>query len=279
MIDLLDADVIGLQEIADRAALELLFPPQAWHLVIDDDSTDAQDVALAVRKPISVVGLPPDLDADDQHFLFSSASNDLFPNRRDVLAVHVQMPDDPATFVVMVIHAKSRVGGRATTDARREDAARALIRVLERDFDDKDFILLGDFNDNPDDRSLNILETGDPNAPAGPEEIDGPFLMNVTEVPAARDQVSFGRTASRCGRGDHHGGPGQPCPQQPSAGKQYAYRGYSVRPNPDPGPDARTIRQPVGHDFEPCRSAAGHRHGRRLGSFAGVGHLCLWWRR
>ena len=98
VIDLLDADVIGLQEIADRAALALVFPPQEWHLVIDDDSADAQDVALAVRKPFSVLGLPPDLDADDPHFLFSSASNDLFPNRRDVLAVEVQVPNDPATF-------------------------------------------------------------------------------------------------------------------------------------------------------------------------------------
>ena len=196
VIDLLDADVIGLQEIADRAALALVFPPQEWHLVIDDDSADAQDVALAVRKPFSVLGLPPDLDADDPHFLFSSASNDLFPNRRDVLAVEVQVPNDPATFVVMVIHAKSRVGGRASTDARREDAARALVRVLERDFDDKDVILLGDFNDNPDDRSLNILETGDPNAPAGPEEIEGPFLLNLTEPLVAADQVSFGRGPS-----------------------------------------------------------------------------------
>jgi hypothetical protein len=65
--------------------------------------------------------------------------------------------------------------------------------VLERDFDDTDVILLGDFNDNPDDRSLNILETGDPNAPGGPEEIDGPFLSNLTESLAAAGHVSWGK--------------------------------------------------------------------------------------
>lgn len=119
VIALLDADVIGLQEIADHAALELVFPPQDWHLVIDDDSPDAQDVALVVRKPFSVLGLPPDLDADDQHFLFSSASNDLFPNRRGLLAVEVKVPNDSATFFVLVHHAKSRVGGRAVTDRCR----------------------------------------------------------------------------------------------------------------------------------------------------------------
>jgi hypothetical protein len=41
VIAVLDAHVIGLQEIADRAALERVFPPTEWHLVIDDDSTDA----------------------------------------------------------------------------------------------------------------------------------------------------------------------------------------------------------------------------------------------
>ena len=66
-------------------------------------------------------------------------------------------------------------------------------RVFECDFDDRDFILVGDFNDNPDDRSLNILETGDPNAPGGPEGIDGPFLSNLTEPLMAAGHVSHGK--------------------------------------------------------------------------------------
>jgi hypothetical protein len=196
VIGLLDAHVIGLQEIADRAALELLFPPVEWHVVIDDDSTDAQDLAVAVRKPLRVVGLPADLDADDAHFLFAHETETLFPNRRDLLAVTVQLPDEFATFTVMVHHGKSRAGGRAATDPRREGAARAIIQVLERDFDDRDYILLGDFNDNPDDRSLNILESGDPNAPGGPEEIDGPFLANLTEPLVAAGHVSHGKSAA-----------------------------------------------------------------------------------
>jgi hypothetical protein len=86
---LLDAHVIGLQESADRAALALVFPPPEWHLVIDDDSPDVQDLAVAVRKPLRVVGLPADLDADDEHFLFAHETETLFPNRRDLLAVPV----------------------------------------------------------------------------------------------------------------------------------------------------------------------------------------------
>jgi hypothetical protein len=119
VIALLDADVIGLQEIADRAALALVFPPAEWHLVIDDDSPDLQDLAVAVRKPLRVVGLPADLGADDEHFLFAHETETLFPNRRDLLAVPVQLADESATFVVMVHHGKSRAEGRAATDPRQ----------------------------------------------------------------------------------------------------------------------------------------------------------------
>ena len=195
VLRLLDARVIGLQEIDDRSALELIFPPQDWQLVIDDDSNDTQDVALAVKRPLRVIGVNADLDADDQNFLFpASADNSAFPNRRDVLAVEVQLPDQSDSFFVMVVHAKSRAGGRETNDPRRVSAARQLVAKLKEQFQDKQFILLGDFNDNPDDRSLNILETGDPDAAAGPEEIDGPFLINLMEPLVAAGHVSHGRT-------------------------------------------------------------------------------------
>jgi endonuclease/exonuclease/phosphatase family metal-dependent hydrolase len=197
VISLLDADVIGLQEIKDRAALNLVFPPDAWTVVIDDDSADEQDVAVAVRKPFKVVGINADLDADDSNFLFPGPTNDsFFPNRRDVLFVEVGFPAGTDTFFVMVGHLKARVGGRAVTDPRREGAARLLVEVFKQRFDDKDFILLGDLNDNPDDRSMNILETGDPNAAGGAEEIDGPFMINLMEPLVAAGHVSHGRTAS-----------------------------------------------------------------------------------
>ena len=196
VIQLLDADVIGLQEIDNRAALALLFPPQDWHIVIDDDSSDSQDVAVVVRKPLKVVGLPADLDADDQNFLFpTSANNTFFPNRRDLLFVEVGLPNQTETFFIMVVHAKARSEGRATTDPRREGAARLIVDALKQRFDEKDFILLGDFNDNPDDRSLNILETGDANAAGGAEELDGPFIINLMEPLVAANHVSHGRTS------------------------------------------------------------------------------------
>ena len=194
VIQNLDADVIGLQEIADRAALERIFPKDNWRIIIDDDSGDDQDVALVVRMPLEVVGFDASLNAEPKHFLFpDNADNNLFPNRRDVLCVEVRDPrQTQVSFSVMVVHAKARFGGRAATDARREAAAAALMNKLERDFDDRNYILLGDFNDSPDDRSLNILETGDPNAVAGPEEINGPFLINLCEALWAKGYVSHG---------------------------------------------------------------------------------------
>jgi endonuclease/exonuclease/phosphatase family metal-dependent hydrolase len=200
VIDLLDADVIGLQEIDNRAALQLLFPPADWQIIIDDDSGENQDVALVVRRPFTALGFDANLDADDQHFLFpNSQDNQFFPDRRDVLFAEIQPPGGAATFFVLVVHAKSRFDGRATTDFRREEAARRLIQALEQRFDDRDFILLGDFNDNPDDRSLNILETGDPNAPGGAEEGEedsGPFLINLMQPLVAADRVSHGRNTA-----------------------------------------------------------------------------------
>lgn len=203
VVRLLDADVVGLQEVDDRAALELVFSPREWLLVIDDDSGDEQDLAVAVRKPLKVAGLnrdPNDLDADDDDFLFSGPRHPdvkgnnaeyFFPNRRDVLSVCVETPAGNR-FWVLVTHAKSRRGGRAETENRRVGAAESVVKVLKRDYASRDFVFLGDMNDNPDDRSLNVLETGDPNARPEAENKDGPFLANLCEPLLAEERVSWG---------------------------------------------------------------------------------------
>lgn len=193
VLEQLDAQVIGLQEIDDRAALEVLFDPDDWYLIIDDDSGRRQDVAVAIRRPLRPVGVADDLDADDGDFLFpDSAHNDGFPERRDALAVTVRTPHTGSEFTVIVIHAKSRVGDRDETDRRRNLASSQLIDLLAAEWDERDYVLLGDFNDTPDDRSANILETGNPNAMAGMENEQGAFLVNLTEPLMARDMVSHG---------------------------------------------------------------------------------------
>ena len=187
VIEAVDAHVFALQEIDDRAALEEVFDPGVWQLVIDDQSGERQDLAVAVREPLTVLG---DLNADDEDFLFPNETDFFFPDRRDVLDVEVQVPGVDVPVHVLVVHLKARSGGRATTNPRRVGAAVRLLEVLEQDFDEIPFILLGDFNDNPDDQSLNILETGDPDAKIEIENTPGTFLVNLTEPLAALNQVT-----------------------------------------------------------------------------------------
>lgn len=189
----MEADVIGLQEIKDRKSLELVFNPADWQLIIDDDSGDAQDLALAVRKSIKVN--MNGLNAGDGDFLFpgtDGATQSLFPRRRDVLAVKLTLPQTQQDVLVLVHHAKARVGGRATTAPRRNGAAQAIVQALDTRMDDTPVILMGDFNDSPDDASLNILEQGNPAATAEMEENEGSFFVNLTEPLWAQDHVSQG---------------------------------------------------------------------------------------
>jgi hypothetical protein len=151
-----------------------------------------------VRKPLTVKGFTSNLNAADNNFLFpedSAALEQFFVDNRDILFAEIRLPESERSFWVLVVHAKSRSGGRATTDPRRVGAARMLLPRLEQDFDERDYILLGDMNDNPDDESLNILETGNPNATGVEENTDGPFLINLAETLLAAGHVSHGLTS------------------------------------------------------------------------------------
>ena len=194
----LDADIIGLQEIRDRKALELIFGTDGkWTIVIDDESNDCQDLALAVRKPFTVVGaIDNKLNAGPEHFLFEEEPSKFFPGSRDVLDVDVKLPNEAGSLHVLVHHAKARSGGRANTTERRVGAARLMVRKLKQRFQDQRYVLIGDFNDNPDDQSLNVLESGNFSAAAKKENGPGDFLVNLTESLLQNEAVSHGRSWS-----------------------------------------------------------------------------------
>lgn len=195
VIRILDAQVIGLQEIDDRQALETLFDPAQWTLIIDDESQDCQDLALAVRLPLQARGFtPPDFDADDGNFLAAAEDNEFFPRRRDLLSVEIETPAG-YRFWVLVHHAKSRAEGRADSDERRAGAGARIVALIRQRLADQPLVLVGDFNDSPDDRALNILESGDARAEARMEDEPGAFLENLTEPLFAEDRVSFGRNS------------------------------------------------------------------------------------
>ncbi|MCB0259023.1 MAG: endonuclease/exonuclease/phosphatase family protein [Calditrichaeota bacterium] len=181
VLKLLDADIIGFQEIEDRAALENILGPE-YRIAMIDDPDEVQELALAVRTPFRIVS---------QQYVFPNIELDLqFPRTRDLLEVTVA--GEGLEFVCLVHHAKSRRGGRLNNDARREGAARLMAQYIREKLAGRNVVLMGDFNDNPDDRSMNILEYDDPDAPGGIDNRDDTFLFNTTEQLLAKDICSFG---------------------------------------------------------------------------------------
>lgn len=198
VLDAINGDVIGMQEVGNRATLELVYPKNEWNLIIDDQSTDRQNPAFAIRKEYKILGYNAALDANENNFIAPERQYEQeFPNRRDGLVVEVQPPSQSESIVFVNIHAKSRVGGRNKSDNRREGHGRILVDKLKSKFKNKNVVLLGDFNDSPDDASLNILETGDPNASPGNNDGQGKFLINTCEPLWAANMVSYGAKVDR----------------------------------------------------------------------------------
>lgn len=198
VVNELNADIIGLQEISNRNAMELVFSPKEWSLIIDDQSRDKQNTAFAVRKYIKVLGYKDNLDADDGNFLAPEKQYDQeFPLRRDGLVAEVKPLGSDSSVVLVNVHAKSRVGGRHENDNRREGHSRVIVEKLKTKYKNKNVVVLGDFNDSPDDRSLNILETGDINVAAGDNDGQGKFMINTCEPLWAANMVSHGAKIDR----------------------------------------------------------------------------------
>lgn len=191
VIERLAPDLVGLQEIENRGVLEQVFPAAEWTIVVDDQA-DRLNLALAVRRPLAVTGLSAPYDAGDEQFWFEApASEPFFPYGRNLLAVEISVPGGEP-LLVLVHHAKSRGGGRHVTDWQRCGAAAQIVAGLQADAAGRDVVLLGDFNDNPDDQSLNILESGDWRAEPGPSQGPGALLVNLAEGLLADERCSWG---------------------------------------------------------------------------------------
>lgn len=202
VITSLDADIIGMQEISDRDALELIFGTEDWTLVFDDEASGCTNLALAVRKPLEVAGAVNNaLNAGPQHFLFENESDFAFPEQRDVLDVEVVLPNGDGTIRVFVHHGLSRSSGRADTDERRVAASQAMLEVFQNISANQRYIVVGDFNDTPDDACSNILEQGNTSAAAAIENDLNTFMVNLMEPIFAGDNVTFGRDANNISGG------------------------------------------------------------------------------
>ncbi len=177
----LDADIIGFQEIQSKSALERILP-DSYTIGMRDDPDELQELAIAVREPYEIT---------DLKMVFPEKVHDqAFPRKRDLLQAYVE--GYGRRLIILVHHAKSRSGGRAKTNARREASATMTMRYLTSRVKYDHIVLLGDFNDNPDDRSLNILESGNPDALAGIDYMPDAFLYNTSEALLDRDYCSYG---------------------------------------------------------------------------------------
>ncbi len=201
IVDEISPTVVAVQEVDDRAAMQQVFPEGDWLIVIDDDSRDKQDLAFAVRRPWKLDGIAEDLDADDENFLAEGKMNEsFFPNRRDALFINVLAPDGSSAFTAVNVHAKARVGGREKTEPRRNGAAQVLVEAFRTELKGRNIVLMGDFNDAPDDVSLNILESGDPEAGAGDNEAVGSFMVNLAQPLWEQNRVTLGADSNRIDR-------------------------------------------------------------------------------
>jgi len=181
VINKLDADIIGFQEINSPAALKNILPSE-YTIAMIDDPGQVQELALAVRPPFKI---------KSYKYVFPDTIHDnAFPRTRDLLEVEVA--GYRKEFVIWVHHAKSRSGGRLKTDSRREAAARLMVGYMKSNLAAENVILIGDFNDNPDDRSLNILEYEDKDAVGGVDCKEDDFLFNTSEKLLSKDYCSYG---------------------------------------------------------------------------------------
>lgn len=176
----LNADVIAFQEVSSIASLRSVLPADYEVAMVSEKGS--QNLAVAVRAPLEI--------QTTATALFEGASYDeAFPDARDPLRVYVATPSG-VQLAVYVVHLKSRSGGRRKTDYQRIAGA-SLLAGWIRARGEQNVILLGDFNDTPDDASLNILETGDLLASGRMENEEDRFLVNLCEPLFARDMVTM----------------------------------------------------------------------------------------
>ncbi|NAW68182.1 hypothetical protein CAG54_04780 [Vibrio sp. V27_P1S3P104] len=186
---LANVDVVALQEVRDRLAVEHYFKPSDWTVIIDDDSTDDMNLAFAVRRGVRFrLNSGTTTNADEVlDFVFTN-KNDNFVDARRVLKLYIET--DIGEVLLLNHHAKSRYSGRASSEVQRVGAALDIVEFVNAQ-SNPNIVLLGDFNDTPDDASSNTLEMGY-EAIRQIENVPDPFLINLTETLAARDIVSYG---------------------------------------------------------------------------------------
>jgi len=160
-------DILGLSEVENKHVLvDLLSDPQLKKIdygIVHHDSPDMRgiDVAMIYKKNVFTVlqqkAFPVDISQYDDH------------PTRDILMVTGISRND--TFMIFLNHWPSRRGGREASEPRRIAAATVLKKATDSILSfnpGAKIIAMGDFNDNPTDKSLaQVLKVSDSPGPAG----------------------------------------------------------------------------------------------------------------
>lgn len=180
IFDDIQPDVVAFAEVQNLASLRK-FLGDEWQIAMEDAEDEAQETAVAVRKPLQLKAF---------RLLFPDPRRDFaFPGRRDVMESTVETPSGEVLRVYSN-HWKSRRGGRLQTDPQRIAAAEYTAAYLLKNRIEN-AVFMGDLNDTPDDQSLQILESGDSKAKGGSPDRHR-VLVNLMEGLYDRDGVTIG---------------------------------------------------------------------------------------
>lgn len=159
----LDADLVAMQEVENRGYLErfvnVFLPDLGYDHVVHFEGNDLRgiDVCLISRLPIGPV-------RSHRHLRFTGPEGEVRKFNRDVIAVTVEPPGGQS-FDVWVVHLKSNSGGREFAEPVRLAEAEELRRLLDEELEqnpDARFVVMGDFNDTWDSKTLQtIVGSGD----------------------------------------------------------------------------------------------------------------------
>lgn len=169
--------LIGVSEVENRQVLEdLVKQPQIDSLsygIIHEDSPDRRgiDVALLYREdyfyPLSYQAV--------EVLIYGESGNRVYT--RDVLWVHGIM--DGEELHLLVNHWPSRRGGAAHSAPKRMQAAkvnREIIRKINQTGSDAKILVMGDFNDDPTDKSLTLGLSSKAYSQLGTEDFFNPMM-------------------------------------------------------------------------------------------------------
>jgi len=146
----LDSDVVSFQEIEKgsllRSELDREVPGKYPGLAhVDGNDARGSDVALATKHKI----VKFTSHKDDTYTL--PGSDEVQKFRRDLSEVDIELPGG-IPLKVFTVHFKSKRGGAASDIIREGEAtqARKLIKESVSQLPHKNYLVMGDFNDNPD---------------------------------------------------------------------------------------------------------------------------------